>query len=99
MNTFRNSEKTETSLYRWKIDKDYLNENSSENASGTEGPRNLDPSITSNPQGFTLYDDDDIPYYHGHIYGDYEGFEPVDDFGMPNAGAVHIKFDGDEGYL
>ena len=85
--------------YRWKIDKDYLDGDNENTAVGKEGPRDLDENVKSNPQGFTLYDDDDIAYYHGWLYGEYEGFEPLDDFGTPNAGAVHIKFDGDEGYL
>ena len=84
--------------YRWKIDKDYLDPEKP-NAVGMEGPRDLDENIKSNPQGFTLYDDDDNAYYHGWLYGDYEGFEPVDDFGLGYAGAVHIKFDGDKDYL
>ena len=88
-----------TATYRWKIDKDYLDGDNEHSAVGVEGPRDLDENITENPQGFTLYDDDDNAYYHGWLYGDYEGFEPVDDYGMPNAGAVHIKFDGDEHYL
>jgi len=115
------------SLYRWKIDKDYLSKSKPEyvddpnvcsdcgkvltagrvkigycrqhSSVGVEGPRDLDETVTANPQGFTLYDDDNVAYYHGWLYGDYEGFEPVYDFGMPNAGAVHIKFDGDENYL
>jgi hypothetical protein len=90
---------TEYAPYRWKIDKDYLDGHAEKNAVGIEGPRNLDKNIKSNPQGFTLYDDDDIAYYHGWLYGDYEGFEPVDDFGLGYAGAPHIKFDGDEHYL
>jgi len=85
---------TERAEYRWRIDKDFIG-----NDVGVQGPRDLDENVTDNPQGFTLYDDDDIPYYHGWLYGDYEGFEPVDDFGLPNAGAVHIKFDGEEDYL
>ena len=88
-----------SAIYRWKIDKDYLDSDKDRNAVGIEGPRDLDESITSNPQGFTLYDDDNIAYYHGWLYGDYEGFEPVDDFGIGYAGAVHIKHDGDKDYL
>jgi len=88
-----------TATYRWKIDKDYLDGDGENSAVGTEGPRDLDPTIKSNPQGFTLYDDDDNAYYHGWLYGDYEGFEPVYDFGLGYAGAPHIKFDGDENYL
>ncbi len=85
--------------YRWKIDKDYLDGSNENSAVGMEGPRDLDENIKSNPQGFTLYDDDDNAYYHGWLYGDYEGFEPVDDFGLGYAGAPHIKFDGDKEYL
>jgi len=88
-----------TAAYRWKIDKDYLDEAHQFDAVGMEGPGDMDAKIDANPQGFTLYDDDDIAYYHGWLYGHYMGFEPVDDFGMPNAGAIHIKFDGDKHYL
>ncbi len=84
--------------YRWKIDKDFIDDGKAA-AIGVEGPHDLDENISANPQGFTLYDDDNIAYYHGWLYGDYMGFEPVDDFGSPNAGAVHIKFDGDTNYL
>ena len=84
------------SEYRWKIDKDYIDNG---RAVGIEGPSNLDETVKDNPMGFTLYDDDDNAYYHGWLYGDYSGFEPVDDFGMGYAGAVHIKFDGDKDYL
>ncbi len=89
--------------YRWKIDKDYLDDPDASHpdvsAVGTEGPHDLNDGIDANPQGFTMYDDDDIAYYHGWLYGDYDGFEPLGDFGTPNAGAVHIKFDGDKDYL
>ncbi len=88
-----------TAAYRWKIDRDFLDGGNKESAVGMEGPRDLDESVSANPKGFTLYDDDDNAYYHGWIYGDYEGFEPVDDFGMGYAGAPHIKFDGDPSYL
>ena len=44
---------------------------------------------------FELYDDDDILYYKGRIIGDFTGFEPMEDYGMPNAGAVHVKMDGE----
>lgn len=90
-----------TAKYRWMIDKDYLNKDLTygESAVGIEGPSDLDPGVKDNPQGFTLYDDDDVAYYHGWIYGDYEGFEPVYDFGLGYAGAPHIKLDGDNNYL
>jgi len=44
---------------------------------------------------FALYDDDEVLYYKGIIVGDYDGFEPLDDFGMPNAGCTGIKYDGE----
>lgn len=44
---------------------------------------------------FSLYDDDEVLYYKGIIVGDYDGFEPLDDFGMPNAGCTGIKYDGE----
>ena len=87
------------SKYWWRIDEDFLDGDNENSEVGTEGPYDGDFQNFDNEQGFTLYDDDDNPYYHGYMYGDWYGFEPVDDFGMPNAGAVHIKLDGDEDYL
>ena len=88
---------SEKPAYRWKITKVHLDFLSGEK--GVQGPRNLDPDITDNPIQFWMYDDDDECYYEGMLYGDYDGFEPLDDFGMPNAGCVHIKLQGDTHYL
>lgn len=44
---------------------------------------------------FELYDDDENLYYKGRLIGDWDGLEPCDDYGMPNAGAVHTKIDGE----
>lgn len=82
--------------YRWKIDKDYLDGAETKNAVGIEGPHDLDENIKDNPIGFTLYDDDRNAYYHGWLYGDYEGDEPLMDFGMGYAGCTMLKFDGDK---
>ena len=76
--------------YRWKITKDRVDTG----AEGTEGPRNLDPTIKDNPARFSMYDDDGECYYEGMIYGDYDGFEPLDGFGTPNAGCTEIRIDG-----
>ena len=54
-----------------------------------------DTKIKDNQAKFSMYDDDDICYYEGIIYGDYDGFEPLDDFGMPNAGCTYIKINGE----
>jgi hypothetical protein len=40
-----------------------------------------------------MMDDDGNIYYGGLIQGaDYQGFEPLDDFGAPNAGATEIHY-------
>jgi hypothetical protein len=39
-----------------------------------------------------MFDDDNILYYEGRILGNYRGFEPLDDYGMPNAGCTKIKY-------
>lgn len=49
---------------------------------------------------FKLFDDDGELYYTG--YGkpltEVEGFEPLDDFGMPNAGCTDIRYDNGDFY-
>lgn len=58
---------------------------------GRFGPRQAaEAPPTGEP--FRLYDDDGNLYYKGHIAGDYAGFEPLDDFGMPNAGCAYIQY-------
>ena len=83
--------------YRWKITKDRISEVSYQGPTdkGVEGPHDLDPTIKSNPARFSLYDDDNNCYYEGMLYGDYIGFEPLDDFGTPNAGCTKMKLDGE----
>lgn len=43
---------------------------------------------------FELYDDDHELYYKGRLIGDFTGLEPCDDYGTPNAGAVHTQIEG-----
>ena len=38
-----------------------------------------------------MYDDDGGHYYNGVLIGDYDGFEPLDDFGEGNAGCTEIR--------
>jgi len=38
--------------------------------------------------------DDGELYYEGTLFGRYGGFEPLDDFGTPNAGCTMIKING-----
>lgn len=75
--------------YYWIITKDRI-------SNGEEkGVCNGDELIKYNGKRFQMYDDDDICYYEGMIYGDYDGLEPLDDFGMPNAGCTYIKVNGE----
>ena len=60
----------------------------------------LDPNLELkliNGEGdkFELFDDDGELYYVGRIIGDFEGFEPLDDFGTPNAGCTRIDIKGE----
>ena len=81
--------------YAWQIDNDQINER--HHRKGTMGPRGANPELVEllrkgEGDKFTMYDDDRIPYYSGRIVGDYDGFEPMDDFGTPDAGCTMIKY-------
>ena len=83
--------------YGWKITKVYddvgLDE---EKGKPIHGPRDIPDGILqrlNDGEGvkFKMGDDDGHTYYKGRIIGG-DGFEPLDDFGMPNAGCVWIKY-------
>ena len=78
-------------MYRWIITKDRVEEN----LKGVCGPHNYNESITDNKSRFSLYDDDGNCYAEGFIFGEYDGFEPLDDYGMPSLGCTAIKIDGE----
>jgi len=85
--------------YRWVIDKDHqavpgAKPGTNDNAVGVMGPQNCDPKL---PCGypFRMYDDDKVLYYEGRASRC--GFEPLDDFGMPNAGCTYIEFQSHAG--
>ena len=80
--------------YYWIITKDMLDTNKDYSAVGIEGPAG-NCRTKENPVKFNMYDDDDNCYYEGILYGDYEGFEPLDDFGMPDSGCTYIKINGE----
>lgn len=89
--------------YAWIIDVDHLADEDIGTSVGLTGPRNAAPELIarlSNGEGhrFEMRDDDGESYYLGRvIYSDpkvTEGFEPLEDFGMPNAGATSILFGG-----
>lgn len=82
--------------YRWTITRDHLADGPEGSDVGTSGPRNCDDSLNTNPGRFVMKDDDGETYYQGMIYGDYDGFEPLDEFGEPNAGCTEIWLDGSQ---
>lgn len=85
--------------YRWVIERDYLVEAEEdydgEGSVGIQGPRGCDRNLETNPKRFVMKDDDNTVYYSGTIYGEYDGTEPLDDFGTPNAGCTSIWYNGE----
>lgn len=86
--------------YGWVITKDYIEDG---HANGTMGPKWVTLSeehIRKHGKKFRMYDDDGELYYEGYNIenedpGPFEsdpGFEPLDDFGMPNAGCTYIEY-------
>lgn len=83
------------SAYSWVITKDLI---SNGEDVGRMGPHNCEldaKDVKENGKKFTMYDDDGGHYYTGFIIGKYDGFEPLDDFGTPNAGCTEIKYSGE----
>ena len=78
--------------YMWVITKDNISCSNYTDV-GTEGPR-YHKSPLDNKTKFSLYDDDKTCYYEGFIFGEFDGFEPLDDFGMPNSGCTLVKLNG-----
>ena len=81
-------------MYVWLITRDLV---SNEEDRGTIGPRGCpltSEEITATGIPFRMLDDDGEVYYHGLYVGpdDESLFAPLDDFGMPNAGAVAIQY-------
>ena len=88
--------------YRWIITKDRISEPDEKSAVGVEGPFSCDSTLKSNPQRFSLYDDDGECYAEGMLYStdkshNYEEalFGPLSDYGLPNWGCTQIKVDGE----
>ena len=81
------------SSYNWIITRDYI-DNGAE--TGLTGPRNKSRH-TANETEFRMYDDDGELYYAGKIWGDFDGFEPLDDFGTPSSGCTEIKLRDSDG--
>lgn len=78
--------------YGWMITEDHV-----DGRIGVRGPRNCPytpEEIEAKGKEFRLYDGDGELYYEGKIVMDdnCSGFEPLDDYGMPNAGATDIRY-------
>ncbi len=86
---------TRPAPYAWVITFDRIDNGA---ANGTAGPRNASDALiaraTKHGKLFTMSDDDGQHYYTGYIIGDYSGFEPLDDYGTPNAGCTEIRYNG-----
>lgn len=80
-----------SSIYNWTITRDHLDGSET----GLTGPANKSRH-TANEAHFRMFDDDKKLYYSGTIWGDYEGFEPLYDFGMPNAGCTAIQYQNEK---
>lgn len=81
------------SNYAWLITTDHTD--SGEGDAGVMGPKGhkmTEGYIAAKGKLFRMYDDDNILYYTGFYVGDGDGFEPLDDFGMPGAGCTAIKY-------
>lgn len=88
--------------YAWIIDTDHqavftAPGGTNANAVGIVGPSHAPAGLVADldhnkGERFRIYDGDQEVYYSGRIIGDYDGFEPLDDFATPNAGATDIKY-------
>lgn len=91
-------------MYAWLITEDLIADSNEKapcnaNAVGMTGPSRVQltaEQILTHPEKeyFEMYDDDKSLYYKGYMVHDTksEGFEPLDDFGGPNAGCTTIKY-------
>ena len=100
--------------YAWVIDVDHLAGEGAEpgiiatNAATVTGPRDAPGELLAALKDgsgiqFRMFDDDGELYYTGRfvpadLSDGEEGFGPLDDFGMPNAGAVTVKYKREAGW-
>lgn len=86
------------STYGWVITEDHIPVDGLPTAVGKVGPRDLGEELeeqlqTDESHPFELFDDDRILYFRGFLVGDFDGFEPLDDYGA-GSGCTLIKVDG-----
>jgi hypothetical protein len=84
------------STYGWIITKDFINQSDDDSDVGVAGPRDIPDALHTELKSglgetFRMSDDDGEVYYEGRIVGEYDGLEPLDDFGDPNAGCVILE--------
>jgi len=66
---------------------------------GITGPKTQDPNLQSalakgEGEKFEMLDADGELYCRGRIIGNYDGFEPLDDYGKPALGCTDIYYNG-----
>ena len=91
--------------YAWLITKDHFYDPDQPKESGCRagwmGPSNVGMTELEvremRHEIFRMFDDDGNLYYTGIICGRYEGFEPLDDLGTPDAGCTSIEYMQDDG--
>lgn len=77
--------------YAWKIHHNHLQGQ----PCNIVGPQDHDEKLLDGPgKRFRLFDDDGELYFSGTLYGDYTGFEPLDDFGRDGYGCTEIHING-----
>lgn len=77
-------------MAQWKITKDNISMRGEKSDVGVHGPSTFKDDIEM-PHKFRMLDDDGNIYYYGFCSEDGD-FSPLDDFGMPNAGATEIQY-------
>lgn len=90
--------------YGWLITRDHLAEQDDDPLTcvGISGPRNISPEFEAalgkgKGKTFRMYDDDGELYVTGRIIGDFDGFEPLDDYGIGGLGATDIRYRNSSG--
>lgn len=85
--------------YGWMVTVDSTQMSGEACVRGIVGPGRIDPLVSerlfcqpTNCARWRMRDDDGELYYEGLIYGEYTGFEPLDDYGRPNAGCTTIEY-------
>lgn len=88
--------------YAWIIDKDFSPDEkalpaSNLNATGLTGPSGVCAKILQQFEKglgskFRMKDHDGEVHYEGRIIAEYAEFQPLDDFGTPNAGCTYIEY-------